>query len=319
MNIFSQGRIAEFRDIVLPIGGLLFLVVLFSLLEPNFFQVGTFFSVLRESSVLLVVAIGVSFLVVMGSIDLSTGALVTLVGLVSATLAKEGFTVLAIVAGLGVGLVAGAINGVLFAYARVPSFLATLGSGLVMSGVGLWFVGGRPVQIFNDNYLAISQTRIFSVLPSLALLAIGSWLLFAFVQTKTRFGRYTFAVGGAEQVSRLAGISVDQVKFWAMVIAGLTSAIGGILLSARVGAATPDMGARLTLDVIAAVVIGGTALSGGVGGVHRTILGVMVITVLGVGLNTVGAPPFLQDVIQGSVVVLAVALTFDRKKLTVLK
>lgn len=319
MNIFSQGRIAEFRDILLPIGGLLFLVVLFSLLEPNFFQVGTFFSVLRESSVLLVVAIGVSFLVVMGSIDLSTGALVTLVGLVSATLAKEGFTVLAIVAGLGVGLVAGAINGVLFAYARVPSFLATLGSGLVMSGVGLWFVGGRPVQIFNDNYLAISQTRIFSVLPSLALLAIGSWLLFAFVQTKTRFGRYTFAVGGAEQVSRLAGISVDQVKFWAMVIAGLTSAIGGILLSARVGAATPDMGARLTLDVIAAVVIGGTALSGGVGGVHRTILGVMVITVLGVGLNTVGAPPFLQDVIQGSVVVLAVALTFDRKKLTVLK
>lgn len=319
MNIFSQGRIAEFRDILLPIGGLLFLVVLFSLLEPNFFQVGTFFSVLRESSVLLVVAIGVSFLVVMGSIDLSTGALVTLVGLVSATLAKEGFTVLAVVAGLGVGLVAGAINGVLFAYARVPSFLATLGSGLVMSGVGLWFVGGRPVQIFNDNYLAISQTRIFSVLPSLALLAIGSWLLFAFVQTKTRFGRYTFAVGGAEQVSRLAGISVDQVKFWAMVIAGLTSAIGGILLSARVGAATPDMGARLTLDVIAAVVIGGTALSGGVGGVHRTILGVMVITVLGVGLNTVGAPPFLQDVIQGSVVVLAVALTFDRKKLTVLK
>lgn len=319
MNIFSQGRIAEFRDIVLPIGGILFLVVLFSLLEPNFFQVGTFFSVLRESSVLLVVAIGVSFLVVMGSIDLSTGALVTLVGLVSATLAKEGFTVLAIVAGLGVGLVAGAINGVLFAYARVPSFLATLGSGLVMSGVGLWFVGGRPVQIFNDNYLAISQTRIFSVLPSLALLAIGIWLLFAFVQTKTRFGRYTFAVGGAEQVSRLAGISVDQVKFWAMVIAGLTSAIGGILLSARVGAATPDMGARLTLDVIAAVVIGGTALSGGVGGVHRTILGVMVITVLGVGLNTVGAPPFLQDVIQGSVVVLAVALTFDRKKLTVLK
>ena len=307
------------KDVILPLAGIVLLVALFSFLVPSFFQPGTFFTILRESSVLLVVAIGVSFLVVMGSIDLSTGALVTLVGLVAATLAKDGYTGLAIVAGLAVGLIAGAINGYLFAYAKVPSFLATLGSGLVMSGVGLWYVGGRPVQVFNDSFLAISQTRFFSVLPSLAVLALIVWVIFSFVQTKTRFGRYTFAVGGAEQVSRLAGISVDQVKFWAMVIAGLTSAVGGILLAARVGAATPDMGARLTLDVIAAVVIGGTALSGGVGGVHRTILGVLVITVLGVGLNTVGAPPYLQDVIQGAVVVLAVALTFDRKKLTVLK
>ena len=315
----TWNRIVQARDIILPIAGILFLVVLFSALVPSFFQLNTLFAVLRESSVLLVVAIGVTFLILMGSIDLSTGALLTLAGLVAATIAKDGEWYLGVLAGLAVGVFAGGVNGFLFAYAKVPSFLATLGSGLVMTGVGLWFVGGRPVQLFNDEYLAISQERLFGVFPLLALWALLLWAFFSWFGVKTRFGRYTFAVGGAESVSKLAGISVYRVKFWAMVLSGLAAGIAGVLLSARIGAATPDMGARLTLDAIAAVVIGGTALSGGVGGVHRTILGVLVITVLSVGMNTVGVQPYLQDIIQGAVVVGAVALTFDRKKLLVLK
>ena len=154
---------------------------------------------------------------------------------------------------------------------------------------------------------------------TLALWSILLWAAFSWIGVRTRFGRYTYAIGGAEAVSGLAGIPIQRIKFYAMVLSGALAGVAGILLTARIGAATPDMGSRLTLDAIAAVVIGGTALTGGVGGVHRTILGVLLVTTLGVGLNTVGITPYLQDIIQGAVVVLAVAVTLDRSKLSILK
>ena len=311
--------LGSLRGVALPIGGLLVLVVIFSILAPSFLQTSTLFTILRESSVLLVVGIGVTFVILMGSIDLSVGATVTLSGLASAMVAKDGNWLLAVVVGVVVGIIVGAVNGLLFAYAKVPSFLVTLGISLVVGGVGLWLVGGRPVQLFNDSFLNISQGKLIGELPNLALWAVLLWIVFSWVGSRTRFGRYTYAIGGAEAVSGLAGIPIRRIKFYAMVLSGALAGVAGILLTARIGAATPDMGARLTLDAIAAVVIGGTALTGGVGGAHRTILGVLLITTLGVGLNTIGITPYLQDIIQGSVVVLAVALTLDRSKLSILK
>lgn len=305
--------------IALPIVAIIILIALFSALAPSFFQFSTILSILRESSVLLVVALGVTFVILMGSIDLSVGSIVTLSALVSATIAKDGNWALAILAGLAVGVVAGAINGVLFAYLKVPSFLATLGMGLVVGGVGLWFVGGRPVQVFNEGFTSISQGLFLDLIPTIAIWAITLWVIFSFIGQKTRFGRYTFAIGGAEAVSGLAGIPIRRMKMWVLVLSGALAAAAGILLAARVGAATPGMGDRLTLDSIAAVVMGGTALTGGVGGVYRTILGVLVITTLAVGLNTLGVAPYMQDIVQGAVVVLAVALTLDRSKLSVIK
>ena len=321
-TLSSRARIsgiAQMKGVALPIGGILLLVVAFTILAPSFWQASTLFTVFRESSVLLVVGVGVTFVILMGSIDLSVGATVTLAGLASAMVAKDGNWMVAVLVGILVGIVVGAVNGLLFAYAKVPSFLATLGMSLVVGGVGLWIVGGRPVQLFNDDFLNISQARLIGELPNLAVWAVLVWLVFSWVGTRTRFGRYTYAIGGAEAVSRLAGIPIERMKFYAMVLSGALAGVAGILLTARIGAATPDMGARLTLDAIAAVVIGGTALTGGVGGVHRTILGVLLVTTLGVGLNTIGITPYLQDIIQGAVVILAVALTLDRSKLSILK
>ncbi|MCS5497838.1 ABC transporter permease [Cnuibacter physcomitrellae] len=305
--------------ILLPIAAIVILCIVFSLLAPSFFQFSTLIGVLRESSVLLVVAIGMTFVVLMGSIDLSVGATVTLSGLVAATIAQSGNWVLAILGGLAVGIVVGVVNGVLFAFVKVPSFLTTLGISLAVTGVGLWFVNGRPVQVFEPGFTWISQGKLFGELPMIAIWAIILWVVFSFIGQKTRFGRYTFAIGGAEAVSGLAGIPIRRMKLWVMVLSGGLAAAAGILLASRVGAATPGMGDRLTLDSIAAVVMGGTALTGGVGGVHRTILGVLVITVLTVGLNTLGVQPYLQQIVQGAVVVLAVALTLDRSKLLVIK
>ncbi|WP_066041750.1 ABC transporter permease [Herbiconiux solani] len=305
--------------ILLPIAAIIILIVVFSLLAPSFFQFSTLIGILRESSVLLVVAIGMTFVVLMGSIDLSVGATVTLSALVAATIAGSGNWLLAILAGLGVGILVGLVNGILFAFVKVPSFLTTLGVSLAVGGVGLWFVNGRPVQIFEQGFTGISQGKLFGEIPLIAIWALILWGIFSFVGQKTRFGRYTFAIGGAEAVSGLAGIPIKRMKLWVMVLSGALAAAAGILLASRVGAATPGMGDRLTLDSIAAVVMGGTALTGGVGGVHRTILGVLVITTLTVGLNTLGVQPYLQQIVQGTVVVLAVALTLDRSKLSVIK
>jgi ribose/xylose/arabinose/galactoside ABC-type transport system permease subunit len=309
----------ELRATILPVSGLVILVVLFSALGDNFLTLNTAYTVLREASVVLVVSVGMTFVVLMGSIDLSVGSTVTLSGLVAARVAESYEWGTAIGAGILAGCAIGVVNGLIFAYAKVPSFLTTLGTSLAISGLALWYVGGRPVQVSDESFLGIAQSSFIGNIPNIAIWAFLVWAAFSLLGLHTRFGRYTYAIGGGEAVSRLAGIPVQRYKFEAMVLSGTLAGVAGVLLTARVGAATPGMGERLTLLAIAAVVMGGTALTGGVGGVYRTILGVLVITVLAVGLNALVVPPYLQQIIQGAVVVLAVALTLDRTKLAILK
>jgi ribose transport system permease protein/putative xylitol transport system permease protein len=309
----------ELRATILPVSGLVILVVLFGTLGDNFLAPNTAYTVLREASVVLVVSVGMTFVVLMGSIDLSVGATVTLSGLVAARVAEGYEWGTAVGAGILAGCAIGVVNGLIFAYAKVPSFLTTLGTSLAISGLALWYVGGRPVQIIDESFLGISQSSWIGNIPNIALWAFLVWAAFSLLGLHTRFGRYTYAIGGGEAVSRLAGIPVQRYKFEAMVLSGTLAGVAGVLLAARVGAASPGMGDRLTLLAIAAVVMGGTALTGGVGGVYRTILGVLVITVLAVGLNALVVPPYMQQIIQGAVVVLAVALTLDRSKLAILK
>lgn len=319
INIGRAERKETIKSVGLPLVAIVFLLVLFSILSPTFLQASTFVTILRESSVLLVVAVGMTLVIIQGSIDLSVGATVSLAGLVAASVTKEANAFVAVIAALAVGLVVGLINGLIFAYGKVPSFLVTLGMSMVVGGIGTWLVNGRPVQVSDGGLRWISQSQLLLGIPTLVIWALVVWLIFSFIGMKTRFGRYAFAIGGAEAVSSLAGIPNRRVKLWALTIAGLCAAIAGILLTSRIGAATPGMGDRLTLDAIAAVVMGGTAITGGVGGVQRTVLGVLVITILSVGLNSMGVQPYMQAIIQGLVVVAAVALTLDRAKLTVIK
>lgn len=309
----------EFRSAILPLSGLVILIALFGTLADNFLTVNTLYTVLREASVVLVVAVGMTYVVLMGSIDLSVGATVTLSGLVAARVAESYEWGTAIGTGILAGCAIGILNGLIFAYAKVPSFLTTLGTSLAISGVALWYVGGRPVQVSDSSFLGIAQPSWLGNIPNIALWSFLLWGLFSFIGLHTRFGRYSYAIGGGEAVSQLAGIPVQRFKFYAMVLCGTLAGVAGVLLTSRIGAATPGMGDRLTLSAIAAVVMGGTALTGGIGGVYRTILGVLVITVLSVGLNALVVPPYMQQIVQGSVVVLAVALTLDRSKLAVLK
>ena len=319
INLGRAERRETLKSIGLPVVAIVILLILFSVLSPSFLQVSTFVTILRESAVLLVVAVGMSLVIIQGSIDLSVGATVSLTGLVTASLTKDGNVFIAVIAALAVGLLVGFVNGFIFAYGKVPSFLVTLGMSMTVGGVGTWFVDGRPVQVTDAGLRWISQDQFLLGIPNLVIWALLIWLIFTFIATKMRFGRYTFAIGGAEPVSALAGIPNRRVKLWSLTLVGLCAAIAGILLTSRIGAATPGMGDTLTLNSIAAVVMGGTAITGGVGGVQRTVLGVLVITTLTVGLNSMGVMPYMQNIIQGLVVVAAVALTLDRAKLTIIK
>lgn len=311
---------ASARATLVPLAGLAALVVYFGIAADNFLTIDNLYSILRDGAVLLIVGIGMTWVIMMGSIDLSVGAILTMSGLLTALMLQhEHGIVLAIAVGLGAGLAAGAVNGVLFAYAKVPSFLVTLGTSLVITGVAQWAVDGRSVQVLSLGFTNIASESLLGDLSNVALWSLVIYALAVLVGLRTRFGRFAYAIGGGEAVARLSGVPVRRFKFYVFVVSGLLAALAGILLTSRIGAADPAMGNTTAIDAIAAVVMGGTALTGGVGGVHRTLLGVLVITTLENGLDTMAVNTYLQSIIHGAVVILAVGLTLDRSKISILK
>jgi len=311
--------LAATNSLLLPLVGLLLLGIFFALLAPNFVTLGNLYNILREASVLLIVSVGVTYVILMGSIDLSVGQVVTLSGLATALALQTNPLPLAVAVGVMCGILVGAINGALFAYGKVPSFLVTLGMSLVLTGIALWLVGGRPVQINNDEFRWLSTGTPVLAIPNVAVWALIVYGIGIVVAARTRFGRFMYALGGGEAVAKLSGVPVRRFKLYAMIVSGALAGLAGVLLSARIGAATPSMGDSLVLPSIASVVMGGTALTGGAGGVHRTLLGVLVITVLRNGLDIMAVGPYVQLIAQGVVVILAVAVTLDRRKISILK
>lgn len=178
---------------------------------------------------------------------------------------------------------------------------------------------GEPVPIYDESFQSIVTGSLIGPIPNIALWAVGVLIVCWIVAFRTRFGRYIFAIGGGERVAKLAGLPVDRYKVYAFVVAGLLAGLAGSMLAGRVGAGTTDMGEQYLLDSIAAVAIGGTAMSGGQGGPHRTLLGALVITVLSNGLNVSGVDFYWQIVIKGIVVIAAVAFTIDRSRMEVVK
>ncbi len=296
---------------------LIVLVVLFSILNPRFFTMGNLFTLARQMSLILVVSLGATFVILMGMIDLSVGSVITLAGIITAALIPSMGVSGALVA-IAVGILCGLLNGLIVTGLRLPSFLVTLGTLSVFQGVALTL--SVTYQTF-DNPLLVWVSRQNSVFgfPNIAIWALVLYAILVFVGLRTRFGRYSYAIGGGELVSRLSGISVNRFKLYGFALSGATAAIAGVLLAGRIGAGTPQMGEGFMLDSIAAICIGGTSLSGGVGGVHRTLLGALIITVLSAGLNMIQVEPNFQIMIKGFIVIVAVYFTLDRRKSVIVK
>lgn len=290
------------------LGGLLALGALLSVASPHFLTLSNLLNVMEQTSVNAVIAVGMTFVILSGGIDLSVGSILALAGVVLAQALHAGWpTPAALLLSLAAGGACGLANGVLVSRGRVPPFIATLGMMSVARGAALLLTGGRPVSGFDPGFRALATERLLLV-PAPVLVAGLVYLLAHLVLTRTLFGHYVYAIGGNEEATRLSGVPVRFHKTLVYAVAGVASAAAAALLTARLNSAQPIAGIMYELDAIAATVIGGTSLNGGSGSVGGTLVGALIIGVLRNGLNLLGISSFLQQVVIGLVIVGAVLL-----------
>jgi len=297
------------------------MVMFFSVRADSFLTVRNLTLLSGDSGILLLAALGATFVVVMGSIDLSVGAAVMLTGAILSVVISAGVTSPLVVVSISVavGSVLGLVNGMIFAYGRVPSFIATLGTLSLFSGLGLTILNGQARMIDAPGVQDLAVGQLIPHVQNPALIALGVFVLYWFIGSRTRFGLYLYAIGGNEHVVQLSGVRVNRYKVLAFVASGVTVALAGLLLMARLSSSGPTAGSTTLLDALAAIVVGGTALSGGVGGVARTVLGVLIVTVLANGLNQMGVDDFIQSMVKGGVIVVAAVFTMATQRKLIIK
>lgn len=300
-----------------PVALLALLCLGFAVSSDRFLSVNNGLIILQQSSVLLVAAVAMTFVIVSGSIDLSVGSIVALSALAAAGL-SSGLGIWAILPAIAVGFACGAVNGLLFAYGKIPSFIVTLGTMVIFRGLVLYYTKGAPVSISDRDFLLFYTGRTLGV-PNGVLIALVATAVGALIFNRMVFGREVRAVGGGERVAMLSGIQVNRVKLGVFVLCGALCGLAGLLQGARTMAATAQLAQGLELDVIAAVVVGGTPLTGGIGRIRGTVLGVLIISILSNGMNMTGVDPYLQSIFKGLVLIVAVFLTIDRSKISIIK
>lgn len=308
---------------LLAFSGLLALMVVFSLASPNFLQTANILAILQATSVNGVLAIAATLVIITGGIDLSVGTLMTFCAVIAGViLTFLGLPLpLGIVGAILAGTLSGVISGIVIAKLKVPPFIATLGMMLILKGLSLVISGTRPIY-FNDtpgfNQIALGSV-VGQLVPALPI-PNGVMILFlvaiviSFVLGKTALGRYTFALGSNEEAVRLSGVNVDRWKIAVYGLAGSVVGVAGILIASRLNSAQPALGQGYELDAIAAVVIGGTSLSGGRGTVLGTLIGALIISVLANGLRILSVAQEWQTVVTGTIIILAVYADILRRR-----
>jgi ribose/xylose/arabinose/galactoside ABC-type transport system permease subunit len=270
-----------------------------------------FSTILQQATVLAIVAFGTHFVITTGSIDLSVGSTLSLAGLIGAAASLSG-SVWGIPAALAVGAAIGLFNGLVFTYMKVPSFMVSLGTLLAVQGLTIVYSRSNPIPV-DDAIMSIG------VFPNIVYVAAAVFVICYILYNYTTFGRYCIAIGGDERVSAISGLPVNTVKVAVFVVSGLLAGLGGIVMAARLGAATPTAGTSFELSVISAVVLGGTPLTGGVGRMQNTAIGALIISMLGNGLIILGISSETQKIITGLILIVAVFLSLERGKIGVIK
>ncbi|MGG2478936.1 ABC transporter permease [Rhizobium sp. BR5] len=303
---FSLGSVLR-SPLALPLAGLIVVSILMGLASDNFFSVNNIMNVLRQVSVVGILAVGMTFVILTGGIDLSVGAVMALIGTLSAGLmVNTGLSAaLALPAGLFIGLGIGIFNGALVAWGKMPAIIVTLATMGMARGLGLIYSGGYPVSGIPSwiSWFGVGRVGIVPV-PVIFMVVIYAvaWVLLQ----RTAFGRHVYALGGNELAARLSGVKTQRVKLAVYGISGVTAALAALILTGRLMSGQPNAGVGFELDAIAAVVLGGTAIAGGRGLILGTLIGAVLLGILNNGLNLVGINPYLQDVIKGGIILLAI-------------
>ncbi len=304
-------------------GALIVLIIGFSLASPYFRTFDNFIGILLATSVNGVLALGVTFVIITAGIDLSVGTVMTFAAVMTGVfITNMGLPIpVGIIGGVAAGSMAGFSNGIMISRMKIPPFIATLGMLYITKGLSLVISGMKPIY-FNDTPM-FREMAMGSLLgkiipgfevPNAVLILFGAALLAHIILTRTVLGRYTFALGSNEEATRLSGVNVNVWKTAVYTLAGFFSGVGGVLIAARLNSAQPALGAGYELDAIAAVVIGGTSLSGGEGTISGTIIGAFIISTLTNGLRILSVPQEWQIVITGGIVIAAVYLDILRRR-----
>lgn len=302
----------------LPYIAFLVLLVVFALTAENFLSAANVANLVRQGSVLMVIAAGATLVVVAGSVDLSVGAVATLCGTLGAVQGSHGHHWLLWTLPL-LGALLGSLNGLLVAVMSLPSFLVTLGSLFIFAGIASRMTQGASVSFLDENLdFAVNSSSILGI-PNIGWWALVALAITCLVAYKTSSGRKVYAIGGNESVARLAGVNVTLFKVLVFTLSGFFAGAAGLMLLGRGGGSSPVMGDPFLLSAIAAIVMGGTSLSGGGGGPGRTVLGVAAITVLANGMTLASVNPYNQNIVFGVIVILAVAATVRRGEMGAVK
>ncbi|WP_323690424.1 ABC transporter permease [Rhizobium sp. AN95] len=308
-GITNDGSLS-FAQIYRKYGTILIFVGIFilaSILSPTFLTEANLTNVLRQVVVVSLLACGVTFIIILGHIDVSLGSVLALCGVLAASvMAMTGSVILAVVAGIAVGILTGIVNGFVITFFRIPSFIMTLAMTTVARGLVLLYTGGSPVTGLGD-FKVIGQGSLGPVPISVLILVtvvVVSWILL----NKTKFGRYVYAVGGNERAARASGIDPDSVVVKAFIFNGILCGIAGIVLMSRINSGQPAGGVGYEFDAITAVVVGGTSLMGGTGTITGTIIGSMIIGVINNILNLMNVSSYWQQIIKGLIIAIAVIL-----------
>jgi ribose transport system permease protein len=305
----KQGfRLAYWWDRVGIFLVLLLLIVLMSAIAPNFLSVDNAVNVARSVSINAILAAGMTVVILTGGIDLSVGSILAVAGVAGVLLATNGIPApLALLGGILVGAVCGAVNGALVAWLALPAFIVTLGSLTYLRGLAYSLLDGQPLVASDLSYRGIGNGSVAGI-PQPVVVMLVVYVIFWFLLERTRFGRHVYAVGGNIEAARLAGINVKRVLLSTYMLAGAAAGVAGLIFSARVLSAQPTAGSGYELDAIAAVVLGGTSLAGGRGRIFGTLVGAIIIGVLSNGLVLLDVPFFYQLIIKGVVIIIAIAL-----------
>lgn len=295
-----------------PLLGLALIVIVLSVINSDFLTISNIFNVLRQISINALIAFGMTFVILTGGIDLSVGSMLALASAITAGLMAGGLdTWLAVLIGLLAGVVMGAVNGLIITKGRVAPFIGTLATMTVFRGLTLVYTEGRPITGLNEDFAMLGK-GFFLEIPMPVIWMLISFAILYFLLRHTTFGRHVYALGSNEEATKLSGINTGKVKMLVYAISGLFAALSGIILTSRLNSAQPTAGTSYELDAIAAVVLGGTSLSGGRGWIVGTLIGAMIIGVLDNGLNLLNVSSFYQSVVKGAVILIAVLL--DRSK-----
>jgi ribose transport system permease protein len=306
-----------------PVAVLVVLCLLISAFNANFLTLDNLIRILNSASIPIVLCMGATFIILMGSIDLSVEGVVALSAVITSLLVANSISSIdiglaAVPIAIALGGLMGLLNGWLHIKLKTPTFMTTLGMGFAGVGIAMAILGGDTVRISDQTFRFLSLGRVLGIPMAVwiaALAVIIAWV----IQERTRWGRWFYALGTDENTARAVGIPIERTRILAFIIAGLFCGLGGVMAAAQFGQGHALISQGRLFTTITAVVVGGTALSGGVGSVLNSVIGVFIVVVLSNGLVQMGVQPYMQQGVQGLLIIVAVALALDRSKLDVVK